>query len=93
MVQTSVADTARLIQALACHQGEVARNPYHLRLPAWMADNVRRGGELLGGAGGTPPGWAFATLYRLSRWADGEALPLDLAPLLFPAGQAIELPR
>lgn len=93
MVQTSVADTARLVQALACHQGEVARNPYHLRLPAWMADNVRRGGELLGGAGGTPPAWGFATLYRLSRWAGGQALPQNLAPLLCPASQAISLPR
>jgi LmbE family N-acetylglucosaminyl deacetylase len=92
MVQTSVADTARLVQALACHAGEVARNPYHLRLPAWMADTVRRGGELLGGSGGTPPAWAFATLYRLSRWADGQALPQVLPPLFCPADRAIELP-
>ena len=93
MVQTSVVDTARLVQALACHQGEVTRNPYHLRLPAWMADNVRRGGELLAGAGSTPPGWAFATLYRLSRWSAGRMVPDELAPLLCPAGQPIELPR
>jgi LmbE family N-acetylglucosaminyl deacetylase len=92
MVQTSVADTARLVQALACHVGEVARNPYHLRLPAWMADNVRRGGELLGGAGGMPPAWAFATLYRLSRWAEGHALPQELPPLFYPADRSIELP-
>ena len=92
MVQTSVADTALLVQALACHVGEVARNPYHLRLPAWMADNVRRGGELLGGAGGTPPAWAFATLYRLSRWVEGQPLPQDLPALFCPADRAIELP-
>uniref|UniRef100_UPI00117F9AAA PIG-L deacetylase family protein n=1 Tax=Pelomonas sp. KK5 TaxID=1855730 RepID=UPI00117F9AAA len=67
MVETSVTDTARLIQALARHVGEVARNPYHQRLPAFMADNVRRGGELIAGAGSAVPDYAFATLYRLSR--------------------------
>lgn len=72
LVETGVADTARLVRALSCHHGEIARNPYHLRLPAWMADNVRRGGELLAGPGETPPPFGFATLYRLSRWVDGQ---------------------
>ena len=71
LVETGQRDTARLVRALACHHGEVARNPYHLRLPAWMADNVRRGGELLAGAGEAPPDFAFGTLYRLTRWVDG----------------------
>jgi len=71
LIETGQRDTARLVRALACHQGEIARNPYHLRLPAWMADNVRRGGELLAGAGEAPPDFAFGTLYRLTRWADG----------------------
>jgi LmbE family N-acetylglucosaminyl deacetylase len=55
----------------ALHVGEVARNPYHLRLPAWMIDNVRRGAELVGGQGGAAPRVTFATLYRLRRWAHG----------------------
>lgn len=71
LVETSLDDTALLVRALACHEGEIARNPYHLRLPAWMADNVRRGGELLAGPGETPPPFGFATLYRLSRWRRG----------------------
>ncbi|MGI6087151.1 MAG: PIG-L deacetylase family protein [Kiritimatiellia bacterium] len=71
MIETSVADTADLVAALAQHAGEVKRNPYHLRLPAWMIDNVRRGGELVGGQGGEPPPFIFATLYRLSKWAHG----------------------
>lgn len=33
------------------HAGEVKRNPYHLRLPAWMMDNVRRGSEVIAGPG------------------------------------------
>lgn len=90
MVQTSIADTARLVQALACHVGEVARNPYHLRLPAWMADNVRRGGELIAGAGSEPPRYAFATLYGLSRWADG-AWQQDLTPMFCDSATALEL--
>ncbi|SEL60947.1 N-acetylglucosaminyl deacetylase, LmbE family [Roseateles sp. YR242] len=87
LVETGVADTARLVRALACHHGEIARNPYHLRLPAWMADNVRRGGELLAGAGEAPPPFGFATLYRLSRWVDGEQ-----AADLPPATLACDLP-
>jgi LmbE family N-acetylglucosaminyl deacetylase len=71
MVESSAAEVAELVAALALHVGEVARNPYHLRLPAWMMDNVRRGAELVGGQGGTAPRFAFATLYRLRRWADG----------------------
>lgn len=90
MVQTGEADTARLIQALASHAGEVARNPYHLRLPAWLADNVRRGGELIGGAGSEPPRYAFATLYQLSRWSAG-AWQQDLTPMFCGAEQALSL--
>jgi N-acetylglucosamine malate deacetylase 1 len=71
MVESSAVDVADLIAALSLHVGEVARNAYHLRLPAWMMDNVRRGAELVGGQGGPAPSFAFATLYRLRRWTDG----------------------
>ena len=60
-----------MMAALSCHVGEVQRNPYHLLVPAWMQDNVRRGGELVGGQGGAAPDFTFATLYRLRRWVDG----------------------
>ncbi len=73
MVEVSSRDLADLIGALSFHVGEVQRNPYHLRLPAWMQDNVRRGGEVVGGQGGTPPSFSFATLYRLCLW-DGTRL-------------------
>ncbi len=68
MVESSEEDVADLIAALSFHVGEVRRNPYHLRMPAWLADNVRRGGELVGGQGGAAPEFTFATLYRLQRW-------------------------
>jgi len=71
MVETSQKDLADLISALSFHVGEVRRNPYHLRLPAWMMDNVRRGGELVGGQGGAAPDFLFATLYRLRKWQAG----------------------
>ncbi len=76
MVESSAADVADLVAALALHVGEVARNPYHLRMPAWMIDNVRRGAELVGGQGGAAPDFAFATLYRLRDWAGGEWRPV-----------------
>jgi LmbE family N-acetylglucosaminyl deacetylase len=75
MVESSVDDLADMITALSFHAGEVRRNPYHLLVPAWMQDNVRRGGELVGGQGGAAPDFAFATLYRLRRWSGGRLAP------------------
>lgn len=69
MVEIGARDLADLVAALSFHVGEVQRNPYHLRLPAWMQDNVRRGGEVVGGQGGSVPDFQFATLYRLRRWS------------------------
>ncbi len=72
MVELSEGDVTDLISALSFHVGEVQRNPYHLRMPAWLMDNVRRGGELVGGQGGAAPDFLFGTLYRLRRWQGGE---------------------
>lgn len=72
MVESSAQDVGDLITALTYHVGEVQRNPYHLSLPAWMIDNVRRGGELVGGQGGAAPDYVFATLYRLRHWKEGQ---------------------
>jgi len=72
LVESSVNDVANLIAALACHVGEVKRNPYHLRLPAWMMDNVRRGAELTGKPGSSAPDFTFGTIYRLGKWRSQE---------------------
>jgi LmbE family N-acetylglucosaminyl deacetylase len=66
-----------LVAALCCHRGEVARNPYHLSLPAWMIDNVRRGAERVGGPGSPAPSFRFGALYRVE-----PALPPSWSPLL-----------
>jgi LmbE family N-acetylglucosaminyl deacetylase len=71
MVELNVEHVADLVAALTFHIGELRRNPYHLSLPAWMIDNVRRGAELVGGQGGAAPDFTFATLYRLRRWLGG----------------------
>lgn len=68
MVESSSKDVGDLLAALSFHEEEVKRNPYHLLTPAWMMDNVRRGGEVIGGQGGAVPDFTFATLYRLRRW-------------------------
>ena len=72
MVESSVEDLAEMMTALSFHVGEVQRNPYHLLVPPWMQDNVRRGGELVGGQGGAAPDFAFCTLYRWRRWSNGQ---------------------
>lgn len=88
LVETNIADTARLIAALERHVGEIARNPYHLRLPAFLADAVRRGGELMLGAGEAPPDFAFATLYRLVAYRAGQPVA-ELPRRVFAADQAL----
>lgn len=71
MVEGDAQMVADLVAATSLHVEEVARNPYHLLLPAWMQDNVRRGGELVGGQGQAAPDYTFATLYRLRKWTHG----------------------
>lgn len=82
MVEIGARDLADLIAALSFHAGEVQRNPYHLRLPAWMQDNVRRGAEVVGGQGRAAPDFPFATLYRIGRWAGGRLAPAAAARML-----------
>jgi LmbE family N-acetylglucosaminyl deacetylase len=72
MAEISETDLADMIAATSFHVGEVKRNPYHLLLPAWTMDNVRRGTELVGGQGGEAPDFTFAALYRLRKWQNGE---------------------
>lgn len=71
LVESSQNDIADLLCAMSSHLGELQRNPYHLRLPAWLQDNVRRGAELVGQQGGAAPDFVFATLYRLRQWSQG----------------------
>lgn len=72
MVEVSASDLTDQVTGTSFHVGEVRRNPFHLLLPAWMQDNVRRGSELVGGQGGAAPNFGFATLYRLRVWRDGQ---------------------
>ena len=60
------------MKALEMHTGEVSRNPYHLRLPAWMMDNVRRGSEVIGGTGANAGNMAYGVLYQLQLFKNGK---------------------
>ncbi|MDH3987968.1 MAG: PIG-L family deacetylase [Gammaproteobacteria bacterium] len=87
LVEGDAESVADLVGAISLHAGEVARNPYHLLLPAWMQDNVRRGGELVGGQGGVAPDFSFATLYRVSMWQGGEHRPELETGAVLPIGE------
>jgi N-acetylglucosamine malate deacetylase 1 len=76
LVESSAEDVGDLVAAVSCYVGEVQRNPFHLRLPPWMQDNVRRGAEVVGTQGGPAPAYDFATLYRLGRWQKGHIDPV-----------------
>lgn len=71
MVESTAEQVADLVSGTSFHEGEVRRNPFHLFLPAWMQDNVRRGSEVVGGQGEAAPDFTFATLYRMRRWKNG----------------------
>ena len=71
LAEYSVDDVADLVAATSFHRGEVQRNPYHLRLPAWMQDNVRRGGSWSEARASRAPAFVFAQLFRLRRWNSG----------------------
>ena len=64
LVSAAPSDLRALRRALNLHAGEVARNDYAARLPAWMSDNVRRGAELVAPPGSPAPRIPYATLYR-----------------------------
>lgn len=66
------------MKALVMHTGEIARNPYHLRLPAWMMDNVRRGGEIISNVGGDVPTMPFGVIYNLQLFKNGRFLKVKL---------------
>lgn len=68
MVESTLNDVADMVAGTSFHAGEVRRNPFHLFLPAWMQDNVRRGSEVIGGQGEAAANFDFATLYQLRRW-------------------------
>ncbi len=85
LVEASPAELADLMAATSFHVGEVRRNPYHLGLPAWMQDNVRRGAELVGGQGGEAPNFMYGTLYRLRFWQQGELYEVTPGQNILPA--------
>ncbi|MEA2011646.1 MAG: PIG-L family deacetylase [Verrucomicrobiota bacterium] len=68
MVEATAENLGILMTATSFHVEEVKRNPYHVRLPGYMQDNVRRGGELVGGQGGQVADFSFAELYKIQLW-------------------------
>jgi LmbE family N-acetylglucosaminyl deacetylase len=79
LVQVPTELLLRQMQALELHAGEVERNPYHLRLPAWMMDNVRRGSEIIAGTGASASAMAFAVIYQLQTVEGGKLRSKRLA--------------
>ena len=70
------------MRALEKHKGEIERNPYHLRLPAWMMDSVRRGSEVVGGKGAEATNMAFGVLYQLQVFKNGKFSTPKISPFL-----------
>lgn len=75
LVELDEKTVADLINALSFHIGEVERNPYHLTLPSWLIDNVRRGSEIVGSAGAESQNFTFGILQKISIFKNGELTP------------------
>ncbi len=75
LVEADTAGLADILEALLCHSGELSRHPYHLRLPGWMEDSVRRASELLQGMGAEALPMSFGTLYRRYPWGRSQREP------------------
>lgn len=65
------------MKSLEMHKGEIERNPYHLRLPAWMIDNVRRAEQVIGQSQKVPE-FAFGSLYQLEFVKNGKFKKIKL---------------
>lgn len=90
LVGVSAEDLARLLAAVVCHRGEIARNPYHLTCPARLMDCVRRGAEMVRSPTPARPDFIFADLYRLSVWRHGRRRTVTLADGWFGPDQGLE---
>lgn len=84
MAGLSVDQAAVMLEALCCYVGEVARNPYHRRLPAYLIDNVRRGSELVSGKGVAAAPLDFAMIYHVDAWRDGHLVPSSARAIVAP---------
>lgn len=71
VVEGSAVQVGRLCSAIACHVGEVRRNPYHVRQPLRMLENGFRVSESVTGFGGKALPAAFYELYALFRYRNG----------------------
>jgi hypothetical protein len=60
--------------ALSKHLGEVSRNPYDLRLPAWMVDQVRKGSEFVCGSIHSSPPFVFGQTYQVEEFHLGKKI-------------------
>ena len=90
MCELQPEEVAALMTGISFHVGEVSRNPYHLSLPGWMIDNVRRGGEIVGGQGGDVPDFTFAAIYNVSRLVNGEFVPLFEKGVMLPSEKSLK---
>lgn len=91
MVGLSPKDTATLLAALCCHNGENIRNAFNQRFPAYLSDNVRRGSERVGGQGTTGATFNFAMLYQVDFWQQGRLRAVPEAQIFAP-DMPIKLP-
>ncbi len=66
LISYSREQVIRMGEALMAHVGENSRNPFHLRYPGWLMDQVRRGSEQVRGADAFSNSCQFGQIYLQS---------------------------
>lgn len=89
MIEISTNQVIQLAKSLLCHEGEIKRNPYHLRLPAWLMDNSRRGSEIIGGLGAEASDILFSELYEVKKMELGKINTVDLKQKIFTTNDSL----
>lgn len=83
LVEASAEHLGKLMAATSFHAREVERNPYHVNLPFWMADNVRRASEIIASSGEAAAPFTFGTSYKIKILSEGKILNAKIAPKNF----------
>ena len=69
LIELSTQHVTTMLQGLCAHRGEIARNPYHLRLPASLMEQVRRGVEMVGARDTPVQNFVFGQLLDVQKYS------------------------
>lgn len=89
LIELHYEDATKLAFALCEHKKEIERNPYHLRYPAWLMDNSRRGSELVGDHTSDYRHLIYSQLYEVKLMQNGRIQEQFLDQKIFTSSDSL----